>query len=153
MRIFSETKFMQAKIVSFLFFSLFILSTTAWCQNKDQKKILEILDKQTQAWNRGDIDAFMVGYWNNDSLMFIGQSGVTYGYQNTLNNYKKNYGDAARMGQLKFNILHVNQIAKDACFVVGKWNLTRSAGNVGGHYTVLFRKIKGQWVIVADHSS
>lgn len=138
---------------SFLFATVFFVCTAATAQNKDQQQILNVLDKQTQAWNRGDIDAFMVGYWNNDSLMFIGQNGVTYGYQNTLKNYKANYGDSARMGKLKFKILHVNKVSADTYFVVGQWNLKRAAGDVGGHYTLLFRKIKGEWVIVADHSS
>jgi hypothetical protein len=125
----------------------------SYSQNTDEKEILGILDKQTQAWNSGNIDNFMVGYWETDSLMYIGKSGVTYGYQNTLNNYKKNYGDTAKMGKLAFNILHLKKISADAYFVVGKWFLKRSIGDAGGHYTLLFRKIKGRWVIVADHSS
>jgi ketosteroid isomerase-like protein len=95
----------------------------------------------------------MVGYWNDDSLMFIGKSGVTYGYNNTLNNYKKGYSDTAQMGKLVFDILQVKRISVDHYFVVGKWFLKRSVGDIGGHYTLLFRKIKGRWVIVADHSS
>lgn len=122
-------------------------------QNKDQRAIMDLLDRQTKAWNNGDIPQFMVGYWDDDSLMFIGKSGITYGYQNTLRNYQKNYGDASLMGKLRFTLLHINRISRTAYFVVGKWQLTRSAGDVGGHYTLLFRKKKGKWVIVADHSS
>jgi ketosteroid isomerase-like protein len=122
-------------------------------QNADVKTILSILDKQTAAWNRGDITTFMDGYWESDSLMFIGKSGITYGWQPTLENYKRGYPDTASMGKLAFTILHVKNLAKDNYFVVGKWYLTRSIGNIGGHYTLLFRKIKGRWVIVADHSS
>lgn len=122
-------------------------------QDKDKEQILSILKRQTEDWNRGNIEDFMVGYWNSDSLMFIGQSGVTYGYKQTLANYKKNYGDTARMGKLSFDILQVERLSPAAYFVVGKWHLQRSAGNAGGHYTLLFRKIRGQWVIVADHSS
>lgn len=122
-------------------------------QNKDQKAIRELLDRQTIAWNKGDISQFMVGYWENDSLMYIGKSGVTYGYQNTLNNYKKNYGDTAQMGKLTFNLKHINKIAPKAYFVVGQWHLTRSVGDAGGHFLLIFRKMKGKWVVVADHSS
>lgn len=122
-------------------------------QDRDVQQILSILERQTTAWNNGDIEQFMVGYWENDSLMYIGKSGVTYGYQNTIQTYRKNYSDTAKMGKLKFTILHVNKISSQAYYVVGKWHLTRSIGDVGGHYTLLFRKIKGQWVIVADHSS
>lgn len=124
-----------------------------FAQNKDVKEILATLDRQIEYWNKGDVEQFMVGYWNSDSLMFIGQSGVTYGYQNTLNNYKKNYKDTAHMGKLQFTILQVKPISDDTYFVVGKWQLFRSVGNINGHYTLLFRKVKGVWVIVADHSS
>jgi ketosteroid isomerase-like protein len=147
---FKEKPFMQ-KILCLLFVSL--LFTTAFAQSADEKAIRKILDEQTLAWNRGDIDAFMKGYWNNDSLMFIGKNGVTYGYQNTLMNYKKNYRNADEMGTLLFNLLKVQRLSPEYYFVVGKWNLKRNAGDIGGHYNLLFRKIKGQWVIVADHSS
>lgn len=129
------------------------LPTLLPAQDKDKQKILAILDRQTKAWNRGNIDEFMIGYWNNDSLMFIGQSGVTYGYKQTTANYKKNYGDTAKMGKLSFDILQVKRLSPEYYFVVGKWFLKRTVGDVSGHYTLLFRKIKGQWVVVADHSS
>jgi hypothetical protein len=121
--------------------------------NKDEKAILNLLNNQTVAWNKGNIDEFMMGYWNNDSLMFIGKSGVTYGYKNTLNNYKKNYSDSAQMGKLFFEIMSVKKISPEYYWVLGKWFLKRSVGNAGGHYTLLFRKIKGKWMIIADHSS
>jgi hypothetical protein len=122
-------------------------------QDKDKKEILSTLDRQTRDWNRGDIDAFMVGYWNSDSLKFIGKSGITYGYQPTLANYKKNYSDTAQMGKLSFQIIEVKRISVKHYFVIGKWMLKRSIGDLSGHYTLLFEKINGKWVIVADHSS
>jgi ketosteroid isomerase-like protein len=142
------------KKIAFLFAAyLLIVSVTAFSQSKDETEIRRILDRQVAEWNKGDIDEFMKGYWQNDSLMFIGKSGVTYGYINTLNNYKKGYADTVQMGKLKFDILHVKRISKDAYFVVGKWHLKRTIGDIGGHYTLLWRKINGNWVIVADHSS
>lgn len=126
---------------------------TIEAQDKNAKKILAILEKQDAAWNRGDIDAFMEGYWESDSLKFIGKSGVTYGYTNTLNNYKKGYPDTAAMGKLNFHIIKVEKLSTRYYSVVGKWFLKRSIGDVGGHYTLLFRRIKGKWVIVQDHSS
>jgi len=137
-------------LLSLTFFSLNVFAQTG----KDRQIILNILDTQTKAWNSGDVEKFMNGYWVSDSLMYIGKSGVKYGYQGTLDSYRKNYPDKATMGTLKFDIIKVDFIAKDACFVVGKWHLTRpEKGDIGGHYTLLWRKIKGQWVIVADHSS
>lgn len=138
-----------------LFFLLLLITTiSSNAQTKDKQRILSILDAQTKYWNAGDLENFMKGYWKSDSLMFIGKSGITYGYNNTLENYKKSYPTRDAMGILKFNILKVEKIAADAYFVVGKWHLTREkVGDVQGHYTLLFKKIKGEWVIVADHSS
>ena len=141
------------KKIYLVFASCLFITISSIAQSAAEKEILGILERQTLAWNRGDLEAFMIGYWENDSLMYIGKGGVTYGYASTLNSYKKNYGDTARMGKLKFDILHVKSMGPDHYFVVGKWFLTRSAGNVGGHYTLIFKKIKGEWVIISDHSS
>ena len=122
-------------------------------QSTDEKSILKILEDQTKSWNQGNLDQFVKGYWDNDSLMFIGQSGVTYGFRNTLNNYKKNYSDTAKMGKLAFEIIKVQKLSDEYYFVVGKWFLKRTVGDLKGHYTLLFRKINSEWVIVADHSS
>ncbi len=132
---------------------LLMFTTFSYAQQGDEKIIRDILERQTRDWNRGDIDGFMKGYWQSDSLMFVGKSGVTYGYQQTLNNYKKNYPDTAAMGKLRFNILEVRRISSDHFFVLGKWMLTRSIGDLSGHYTLIFRKIKGVWNIISDHSS
>jgi uncharacterized protein (TIGR02246 family) len=120
---------------------------------KAETQIRQLLARQNAAWNRGDIESFMKGYWENDSLMFIGKSGVTYGWQNTLNNYKKGYPDTAAMGKLTFDIISIQKLSPQYYHVVGKWHLKRSTGDVGGHFTLLFRKIKKQWVIISDHSS
>ena len=141
------------RIKNFLVVLLIALSSVSYSQDKDQKEIRNILKTQTEAWNRGDIDAFMNGYWESDSLKFIGKSGVTYGYKETLARYKKNYFDTAQMGKLAFELLEVKQLSPEYYFVVGKWFLKRSVGDIGGLYTLLFRKINGRWVIVVDHSS
>jgi ketosteroid isomerase-like protein len=122
-------------------------------QTKDEKKIRQLLNNQTEAWNRGDIKGFMDGYWESDSLMFIGKTGVTYGWTNTLNNYIKGYPDTAAMGQLHFDLISIQRLSGKYYHVVGKWRLKRTIGDVGGHYNLLLRKIKGEWVIIADHSS
>ena len=139
--------------------TLFIFVSASAQKNKiriagdDVKTILNLLEEQRLAWNTGDKENFMGTYWQSDSLMFIGKSGVTYGWQNTLDNYKNGYPDTAAMGKLKFDILEVKKLSAMYFFVVGKWHLTRSIGDVGGHFTLLFKKIKNKWVIVADHSS
>jgi len=130
-----------------------VLCYNAHSQSKDELLIRDILHQQALAWNGGDIPKFMEPYWHNDSLMFIGKSGITYGWQKTLENYKKNYPDAATMGILDFEILQMKRLSVLYYSVVGKWHLSRSAGDVGGYFTLLFKKIKNQWVIVSDHSS
>ena len=129
------------------------LTFSSFAQNKDEQAILQALNIQKNAWNKGDLNLFMETYWKNDSLMFIGKNGVTYGWQNTLDNYKKGYPDTAAMGKLKFDILHVKKLSSLYYSVVGKWYLARSIGDVGGHFTLIFKKIKDKWLIVSDHSS
>ena len=140
------------KILS-LFVITVLLFTTVYAQPKDETVIRSLIEEQRLAWNTGDVEKFMQTYWQSDSLKFIGKSGVTYGWQNTIENYKKNYPDTAAMGKLDFNIIEVKRLSVLYFFVVGKWHLTRSIGDVGGHFTLLFKKIKNKWVIVVDHSS
>lgn len=126
---------------------------TTYGQSSAEKAILKILDNQTQFWNRGDLDNFVLDYWNHDSLMFIGSSGVIYGYDNTIRRYKNTYSDTAKMGKLHFEVVHLQRLSSKYYFVVGKWFLNRSIGDINGHFSLLIRKIKGKWKIVADHSS
>jgi len=136
-----------------LFLAGILIISSVIAQTKAELVIRQILSKQTTAWNAGNIDAFMQGYWQSDSLMFIGKSGVTYGWQKTLDNYKKNYPDAKAMGKLDFTILETKRLSVLYYFVVGKWHLTRTIGDLNGCFTLLFKKIKKSWVIVSDHSS
>lgn len=115
--------------------------------------IKAVLDEQAAAWNNADIEAYMHGYWNNDSLLFIGSKGPVYGYKPTLERYQKSYPDKQAMGELRFSELTFKKLSKEYYFVTGKWNLQRDKDNPNGYFTLLFRKIKGKWRIVADHSS
>lgn len=138
---------------AFLLSLLLVIVTASLAQSKDELAVRNLMAEQTREWNNGNIPAFMNTYWKSDSLMFIGKNGVTYGWQNTLDNYKKGYPDKAAMGTLNFELLEVKRLSVMYFFVVGKWHLTRSIGDVGGSFTLLFRKIKSQWFIVTDHSS
>ena len=137
-------------LLAFIFFSTLIYS-----QPDPQIKttIGNIMHEQEIAWNKGDIDGFMSSYWNNDSLKFIGKSGITYGWKSTLDHYKKSYPDKEAMGKLTFSILSVEQFSDTVCYVTGKWNLKRTKDDLGGYYTLLWKKINGKWVIVIDHTS
>jgi ketosteroid isomerase-like protein len=135
-----------------LIFFLFITISLA-AQNRNERAIRQIITEQNAAWNRGDLAGFMEGYWKSDSLMFIGKNGVTYGWNQTLENYRKGYPDTASMGKLEFTLIQFKKLSSKYYHVTGKWFLRRSMGDVGGHFTLLFRKMNGGWVIVSDHSS
>lgn len=133
--------------------SLFLLLTIAtFAQSKLENTLKATLQEQATAWNKGNIDAFMEAYWKSDRLQFIGSKKVTYGWQNTLDNYKKGYPDKATMGQLTFEVIDIKKLGRKSASLTGKWMLKRDAdkGDVGGHFLLLWRKIKGEWVIVAD---
>lgn len=120
---------------------------------KDKTAILKVLENQRQGWNKGDMDLYMQGYWKSDSLLFVGKNGPTYGWQKTLDNYKKGYPDKNAMGFLTFGIKKVTFLAKDKAFVLGSWHLKRDKDEPKGYFTLLLRKIDGQWKVVVDHSS
>ncbi|HEY9260325.1 YybH family protein [Chitinophaga sp.] len=122
-------------------------------QQGDQQKITALMTAQTTAWNNGDINAFMQTYWHSDSLLFIGKNGVTYGWQATLDRYKKTYPDATTMGKLDFKLLEFKPLAAGIYLLIGKWHLQRTIGDLEGHFSLVLKKMKGEWKIIADHSS
>lgn len=131
-----------------------LFSTAAIYAQKPEAEIRRIMNEQAAAWNRADIEAFMaIGYWKSDKLKFVSGDKVTLGWQQTLDNYKKTYGTGAMMGKLTFSDLDIEVISKDAAFIVGSWSLAREKDNPKGKFTLLFRKLKEGWRIVADHSS
>lgn len=134
-------------VIFLIFFSI------SFGQPKNEKAIRAVLSNEEISWNSGNIEKFMKGYWQNDSLMFIGKSAVTHGWLKTLDNYKKHYPDTIAMGKLSFKLLEIKSLSPVYYFVVGKWHLQRSIGDLEGHFTLLFKKINGEWFIVADHSS
>ena len=139
------------KKLFFLVAILFVIKSQA--QKHDEGEIRNLLVQQTETWNRGDINGFMQTYWQNDSLMFIGKDGITWGWKNTLERYKKGYPDKETMGQLSFEVIQTKKLSAEYFFVVGKWMLKRNAGDLSGYYNLLMKRIKGQWKIIADHSS
>jgi ketosteroid isomerase-like protein len=141
--------FMKQILVVFLW----LCTLEANAQSADHLAIRRIMAEQEAAWSRGDLEGFMAGYWKSDSLRFIGSSGLTYGWQKTLDNYKKGYPSLDAMGKLTFTIISIEKLSKRSAFVIGKWHLARKAGELNGYYTLLWRKIKGNWVIVVDHSN
>lgn len=137
----------------FMVLFLFSFAIMAKGQNGNEAEVLKVLELQRQSWNKGDWQGYMAGYWQSDSLMFIGKKGPTYGWQKTMDNYQKSYPNKDAMGHLVFDVINVHQLSSKYCYVVGKWLLERLPENTSGSFTLLFKKINGQWLIVSDHSS
>jgi ketosteroid isomerase-like protein len=125
----------------------------AQSSDPDIAQVRALLQQQQDAWNRGDIDAFMQAYWKSDQLQFVGGNGITLGWQNTLDNYKKRYPNRSAMGQLTFGVVSVEKLSKKVIFLIGTWNLKRDTDQPGGYYNLVWKKIAGRWVIVTDHTS
>jgi len=117
-------------------------------------EVAQAMTDQVAAWNRADLPGFMNGYWESDSLMFVGSSGLTLGHQATLDRYLKSYPDASAMGQLTFENQTWISLSATSGWLLGAWHLAKEGReDAQGMYTLLWRKVKGRWVIVADHSS
>lgn len=137
-----------------LLFSVFFLNSNAQStDNKDKETILKVLKKQRIAWSKNNIEEFMEGYWKSDSLKFYGSNGVIYGWQNTLERYKKSYPTEDHTGKLSFKINDISKITDGAYFVLGEYHLKRVVGNADGIFMLIFKKINGKWKIIADTSS
>lgn len=136
----------------FLIILLLLNLATKAQRSKDVKLVLDHIQTQQNAWSNGDVTEFMNYYWKNDSLKFIGSKGITYGWQKTLDNYKTSYPNKEAMGKLTFTIVEATQLSKSSIYVIGKWELKKDKP-VGGYFTLLWKKINKQWVIVADHTS
>lgn len=141
-----------------LFFVLTTAATNLFAQTdkRDEKisaEIRRVMSEQTAAWNAGDIEGFMRGYWNSPELKFVSGTNVTKGWQPTLERYRKNYDSRAKMGILTFSDLEITVLSKDAAVVLGTWALQREKDKPGGKFTLIFRKLKNDWRIVHDHTS
>jgi len=138
---------------------VFLLSLNGYSQKKtsnyetSKKEITTMMLQQAADWSNGNIEAFMEGYIKSDSLKFIGSKGLTYGWKNTLKNYKKGYPTAAHTGTLTFKLLEFDQLANDVFFVIGEFHLKRTVGNADGMFSIILKRIDGEWKIIADHSS
>jgi ketosteroid isomerase-like protein len=117
--------------------------------------IRTVMDAQQAAWNRGDVEAFMSGYDASDSTTFVGAT-ITRGYTKVLENYHRRYSTKEKMGQLTFSAIEVMPLGAEYASVLGKWHLDRpseAGGEVGGIFTLLFRKTANGWKIILDHTS
>ncbi len=152
--------------LGFLTLLLVLISVIVNAKSNDSAEIKKVMDAQEYAWSKGDLDGFMKGYWKSDKLKFISKNGVTYGWQNTYDRYKKAYPNKEAMGSLKFEIISIESFADEnfhainanpmknkTYMVVGKWRTYDTPKAARGYFTLIFKKIEGNWVIVSDHTS
>ena len=119
----------------------------------DSAAIDNVLNAQENAWNKGDVDAFLEGYWHSPDLTFSGSGGIARGWDGVLARYKKNYPDRAAMGHLDFSGLEFRFLGNDAALVLGHWHLARATGDVGGVFSLVWQRFPEGWRIVHDHTS
>lgn len=122
-------------------------------ENKRVAAVRAVLEAQVAAWNRGDIEGFMDGYWRSEETVFISGDSVTRGWQTVLDRYKKGYDTRAKMGTLTFSDLDIKILNKTTAVVIGRWALQREKDNPHGRFTLIFRKVKAGWRVVHDHTS
>jgi ketosteroid isomerase-like protein len=115
--------------------------------------IRQLLADQGAAWNRGDIDGFMQGYWKSDELRFASGGNITHGWQTTLDRYKRSYPDRTAMGTLAFNDLDITLLAPDAAIAFGRWELAREKDKLWGLFTLTLRRTADGWRIIQDHTA
>ena len=133
--------------------TLLLFWAIAPAQQTPEDDIRNVMQEQLEAWNRYDLEGFMQGYWKSDSLKFYGSSGVTYGWHNTLERYRKYYPSKEHTGTLRFVLHEITAIEQNSYYVMGEYHLERQVGNADGIFMVIFRRIEGKWLIVADTSS
>jgi ketosteroid isomerase-like protein len=135
---------------------ILVAGGAAFAQSKDEKikaDIRKVMDEQVAAWNKGDIDSFMKGYWNSPQMTFVSGDNVTKGWQPTLERYKKSYDSRAKMGVLSFTDLEITVTSKNSAVVLGRFTLVRESDKPTGMFTLNFRKFKDGWKIILDHTS
>ena len=130
-----------------------LIAKPAEGRDADRQAISAVLNAQQTAWNRGDVDAFLGGYWHSPELTFSGSSGVARGWDGVLTRYKKNYPDRAAMGQLDFSDLEFRFLGPDAALVLGRWHLKRDRDDLGGVFTLVWQRLPEGWKIIHDHTS
>lgn len=116
--------------------------------------VRKVLDEQVAAWNRGDLEAFMEGYWKSPELKFFSGTDATAGWQATLERYRKRYQSEGReMGTLTFEDVEVNPLAADGAWARGQWQIVTSKEKFGGVFTLIFKRLPEGWRIIHDHTS
>lgn len=118
------------------------------------QEVRQLLDQQAADWNAGDLDGFLRGYWASPDLTFTAGGVTVRGYDQVVRRYRERYGSGAGMGHLTFSDLEIEGLGDAAAFVFGHWHLELVDGDEpAGVFTVILRRVDGDWVIVHDHTT
>jgi hypothetical protein len=120
---------------------------------KDKEMIEDVMQGQAVAWNKGNLEGYMTGYWMSDSLVFSGGKSISRGWQAALDRYKISYPNVEAMGKLEFNEIETQFSSKQSAYTIGEWTLFRTSDTLSGRFTLVWKKVNNSWVIIADHSS
>lgn len=146
---------LKFKLLIFSFTILFSCSNkeTQINANIEIESIHEVMHRQASAWNNGDIEGYMQGYWNSDSLIFTGGKTKTMGWRQSTERYKKSYPNKVAMGKLSFSQLETSMISDLSAFTTGVWVVKTDSTLAEGRFTLIWKKMHNQWLIIADHTS
>jgi len=144
-------KYTYSSLIFFIFFGQ--LYSQSPISIKDSLDIMKVMDFQEKAWNNGDIDSFMNGYLMSEELVFSGSNGPIYGWNATKERYKRSYPDLKTMGKLSFTVKKIKSLSKKTAYLIGEYYLKRTIEDSYGHFTLIWKKVNGEWLIVSDHTS
>ena len=143
-------------MVRYIALLLFILNSCATSPQGNAREIdaiKQVLTSQQLCWNNGDIDGFMLGYWNSEKFKFSWVNGTEYGWENALEKYKISYPTKESMGEFIFEILEVKLTSDTTAILDGEWELIRKNDNPKGSFTYIFKKIENNWLIISDYTT
>ena len=144
---------MRARCAALVLSAFCIMTVSLFAQDSPENSIRSVLDRQVAAWNRGDIEGFMEGYWKSEELTFVTAAGVTHGWQDVIERYRRSYPDRKAMGKLSFSDLEIRVLSPSSAFVFGRWRLQRDADQPEGHFTLVLSKFREGWRIIHDHTT
>ena len=144
---------MRARCAALLLAACGIVTVSLFAQQSPENAIRGVLDNQVAAWNRGDVEGFMEGYWKSEELTFVTAAGVTHSWQKVIERYRRSYPDRKTMGRLSFSDLEIRVLSPGSAFVLGRWRLQRDSDQPEGHFTLVLRKFPKGWRIIHDHTT
>ncbi|MEX2596748.1 MAG: SgcJ/EcaC family oxidoreductase [Salibacteraceae bacterium] len=144
---------MKTLTYSFFLLLIFFLGSCEQPVEDEISSIHAVLDRQKNAWNRGDLGAYMNGYWDSEELIFTSSKSIAKGRKDAVKHYKHTYKSKLDMGVLEFNNVSTKLLSSKSAFTVGEWSIKRDSHDLKGRFTLIWQKIDRQWLIIADHSS